>query len=224
MKDFIEDYKYNNCFWKKSGTLYNHSQAKFYEYVSVGDMFKALAGGINILCSTINEIPNLYKQPKEKRRTRGEGIFVIIECFMMLKEELRKFGKHAEYLAKKIMERNDSFQSKKLAVKMCDDCYNQYQKELDKLSKVKTSYFDSLNKIIEYYLNHKSANKLKSNKVINELKNKKKLIGIKKDEYKKQIEIVETARVEYMEIQGNIFASEEELERECIYFNLSIVL
>ena len=34
-------------------------------------------------------------------------------------------------------------------------------------------------------------------------------------EYKKQIENVESARVEYMELQVNIFVSEEELEREC---------
>ena len=30
-----------------------------------------------------------------------------------------------------------------------------------------------------------------------------------------QIEKVENSRVEYMEIQGNIFASQEELEKEC---------
>ena len=88
-------------------------------------------------------------------------------------KNLKNLAKMLGYLSKKIMERNDSFQSKKAFVKMCEDCHNVYQKELDKLSKAKDSYFDSLNKTIEYYLNQKSLNKLKSNKVINELQNKK---------------------------------------------------
>ena len=29
MEDYIEDYKYNNCFWKKSGVLYTHSDLKY---------------------------------------------------------------------------------------------------------------------------------------------------------------------------------------------------
>ena len=215
MEDYIEDYKYNNCFWKKSGVLYNHARAKFSEYLSVGAMFKALAKGIRVLCETINNIPSLYKPSENKKCTRGDGILIIIECFQILNDEFRKFGKHIESLTKKIIEKNDAFQSKREAVKMCDDYNNIYQKELEKLSKTKNAYFDSLNKTIEYYLNHKFSNKLKNNKVINELENKKKIINIKKMEYKKQIEKVETARVEYMDLQGNIFASEEELERDC---------
>ena len=42
MEDYVEDYKYNNCFWKKSGVLYNHAELKFKEYMSVGEMFQAL--------------------------------------------------------------------------------------------------------------------------------------------------------------------------------------
>ena len=37
----------------------------------------------------------------------------------------------------------------------------------------------------------------------------------KKIDYKKQIEEVEKCRVDYMELQGNIFASEDEFERDC---------
>ena len=101
MKDFIEDYKYNNCFWKKSGTLYNHSQAKFNEYLSVGEMFKALANGINILCESINNIPSLYKPSEEKMSTRGAGILVIIKCFKILNEEFKKFSKNVGIFIKK---------------------------------------------------------------------------------------------------------------------------
>ena len=43
MKDYVEDYKYNNCFWKKSGVLYEHSDSKFKEYMSIGQIFKYMS-------------------------------------------------------------------------------------------------------------------------------------------------------------------------------------
>ena len=43
MKDYIEDYKYNNCFWKKSGVLYAHSESKFNEFMSIGYIFDTMA-------------------------------------------------------------------------------------------------------------------------------------------------------------------------------------
>ena len=72
-----------------------------------------------------------------------------------------------------------------------------------------------MNKTIEYYLAQKAANKIGNGKIDKELENRKNILKSKKMDYKKQIENVEKARVEYMEFQGNIFASEEEFEREC---------
>ena len=93
--------------------------------------------------------------------------------------------------------------------------FKKYQNELTKLSQVKKSYFDTVNKTIEYYLIQKSSNKMGNGKIMAELENKKNGLKNKKLEYKKQIEKVENERVNYMEFQGNIFASEEEFEREC---------
>ena len=72
-----------------------------------------------------------------------------------------------------------------------------------------------MNKTIEYYLAQKAANKIGNGKIDKELENRKNILKSKKMDYKKQIENVEKSRVEYMEFQGNIFASEEEFEREC---------
>ena len=87
---------------------------------------------------------------------------------------------------------------------MCDDFYKSYQGELNKLSSIKKVYFDTTNKAIETCLNIKYSNK--SNKKNKEelIKNKKQIIQ-KKEDYKAQIDIVEKSRVEYMEVQGNIF-------------------
>lgn len=215
MEDYVEDYKYNNCFWKKSGVLYNHAELKFKEYMSVGEMFQALSKGILALCNNMDKVPNLYKPSDDQNSTRGNGITVIINCIKALNNEFRKLSKNVNTIATNILEKLDSYQSKKVATKMCDDCYKKYQNELTKLSQVKKAYFDVMNKAIEYYLIQKAANKLSNSKIAAELDNRKNAVKNKKLEYKKQIENVEKARVEYMDFQGNIFASEEELEREC---------
>ena len=215
MEDYIEDYKYNNCFWKKSGVLYNHGESKFKEYLSIADMLQAIAKSINNACGTIEKVPSLYKQSDDKNSTRGEGILVILHCIKVLNIELKKLSKNINSIATVIFEKNDSYQSKKQATKMCDDCYKKYQNELTKLSQVKKIYFDTMNKTIEYYLSQKIANKIRNGKIDKELENRKNILKSKKMDYKKQIENVEKARVEYMEFQGNIFASEEEFEREC---------
>ena len=215
MEDYIEDYKYNNCFWKKSGVLYNHGESKFKEYLSIADMFQTIAKSISTACGTIEKVPSLYKQSDDKHSTRGEGILVILHCIKVLNMELKKLSKNINSLATVIFEKNDSYQSKKQATKMCDDCYKKYQNELTKLSQVKKIYFDTMNKTIEYYLTQKAANKIRNGKIDKELENRKNILKSKKMDYKKQIENVEKARVEYMEFQGNIFASEEEFEREC---------
>ena len=215
MEDYIEDYKYNNCFWKKSGVLYNHGESKFKEYLSIADMFQAIAKSISNACGTIEKVHSLYKQSDDKNSTRGEGILVILHCIKVLNIELKKLSKNINSIATVIFEKNDSYQSKKQATKMCDDCYKKYQNELTKLSQVKKIYFDTMNKTIEYYLSQKIANKIRNGKIDKELENRKNILKSKKMDYKKQIENVEKARVEYMEFQGNIFASEEEFEREC---------
>ena len=214
MEDYIEDYKYNNCFWKKSGVLYTHGESKFKEYMSIGDMFQTISKGISTLVGTLEKVPSLYK-PSDEKSTRGNGISVILHCIKILTSEFKKFGKNINTIANNILEKEDSYQSKKQATKMCDECYKKYQNELTKLSQVKKSYFDTVNKTIEYYLIQKSSNKMGNGKIMAELENKKNGLKNKKLEYKKQIEKVENERVNYMEFQGNIFASEEEFEREC---------
>ena len=213
MEDYVEDYKYNNCFWKKSGVLYNHAESKFKEYMSVGEMFQYIGKILNTFCSSLNSVPNIYKQ-SDSTSTRGKGISVVINCIKLLNNESRRLLKEINTIAAKIVEKKLSYDSKKEAIKMCDEYYKSYQGELNKLSSLKKVYCDTTNKAIESCLNIKYSNKSnKKNK--EELNNKKKQIIQKKEDYKNQIDEVERSRVEYMEVQGNIFASEEELEREC---------
>ena len=215
MKDYVEDYKYNNCFWKKSGVLYEHSDSKFKEYMSIGQIFKYMSKKIFKLSEKFGGLKKMYAKPKEPNYTRENGIEVILSSITIIKNEFHKLAIGLGDLARKIIEREDAYKSKAEPTKMCDDAYKKYDNELIKLSNVKKSYFDTMNKVVESHLNQKYSKKGESNKAKQELNNKLKQLAKKKEEYKQEIELVEKLRTDYMEEQGNIFADKEELEREC---------
>ena len=211
----MEDYKYNNCFWKKSGVLYEHSDSKFKEYMSIGQIFKYMSKKIFKLSEKFGGLKKMYAKPKEPNYTRENGIEVILSSITIIKNEFHKLAIGLGDLDRKILEREDAYKSKAEPTKMCDDAYKKYDNELIKLSNVKKSYFDTMNKVVESHLNQKYSKKGESNKAKQELNNKLKQLAKKKEEYKQEIELVEKLRTDYMEEQGNIFADKEELEREC---------
>jgi len=215
MKDYVEDYKYNNCFWKKSGVLYEHSDSKFREYMSVGYIFQKMSNEIYRLSEFLGKLNKVYEKPKEPNYTREDGIQVILSTIKMVKNDFNKLAVNLGEIARKILEKKDTYESKIEPMKMCDEAFKKYDNELNKLSNVKKSYFDTMNKVVETYLNQKYSKKGESAKSKQELNNKLKNLEKKKEEYKLEIENVEKLRAEYMEEQGNIFADKEELEREC---------
>ena len=210
MEDFVEDYKYNNSFWMKSGLLYSHAEKKFQEYLSVGNMMESFSNIFNYFYDEINKIPSLYKRPDDEQSTRYNGINVLINFIKKLADNVKTLKFELEKLSKNIFEKELAYESKKGAMDMCEKDHKNYKDALIKLKTNKENYFDSINKAIEVYLVSKLKGKDKKNnqKNLNDIENKRK-------EYKAQIEKVEEIRVTYMKIQGNIFASEEELEREC---------
>ena len=215
MKDYVEDYKYNNCFWKKSGVLYEHSDSKFKEYMSVGTIFQKMSNEIYRLSELFGKLNKLYYKPNEPNYSREDGIQVVLSSIKIIKNEFHKLAVNLGELARKILEKKETYESKIEPMKMCDEAYKKYDNELNKLANVKKSYFDTMNKVVETYLNQKYSKKGESNKSKQELNNKLKTLEKKKEEYKQVIDNVEKLRAEYMEEQGNIFADKEELEREC---------
>ena len=213
MKDYVEDFKYNNCFWKKSGVLYTHAKTKFDEFMNVGEIFKTLRKAVK---NFIIELDSIQKF-EVTDSTRGKGIIAFIEIIGQINKELKKIHKNLEIINKAFKDKNESYLSKNEVVKMSDENYKKYQNEIDKLVSKKNQYTDAMNKAIEYFLNVKVFQKRAtiSNKAQKELNDKKSLVEQKKNIYKKQIEEVELARVEYMEVQGNVFSSVEIFEKEC---------
>ena len=210
MEDYVEDYKYNNSFWMKSGLLYSHAEKKFQEYLSIGKMINSFSIICNNFYEELLKIPNLYKMADEEKSTRYCGIKVLIDYINQIAQCMKNLKKETEKIAKNIFEKEYAYDSKKEVMDMCDKDHKNYKEALIKLKLNKENYFDSINKAIELHLIAKFKGKEKqiNQKNKNEIENRRK-------EYKLQIEKVEEIRVEYMKIQGNIFASQEELERDC---------
>ena len=214
MEDYVEDYKYNNCFWKKSGLLYSHSDSKYDEFMSIGTIFQKLKPKIFEFSEFLGTIDKYYKKPDEPNYSRGDGIQVILSSIKRIKDELVKLSEVIEELSGKILEKKDTYESKKPAAKMCDEAFKKFDSELAKLKGIRKSYVDSINKVVESHLNQKYSKKGENSKAKAELQAKMKVLEKKKLEYKTVLENVEFYRADYMEEQGNIFAVKEELERE----------
>ena len=215
MKDYIEDYKYNNCFWKKSGVLYAHSESKFNEFMSIGYIFDTMAKKMKEISDMFGVLNKKYVKPKEPNYTRENGIEVILNSFKILKSEFKKLSSSLGDIAKNILDKEESYKSKKEPTQMCDNAHYNYQNGINKLTSVKKSYFDAMNKVVELFLNQKFSKKGENTKSKQELQNKLQLLTKKKEDYKKEIDELERLRAEYMIEQGNIFADREEQEREC---------
>ena len=214
MEDYVEDYRYNNCFWKKSGQLYTHSDNKFYEFMSIGEVFQKMSNDIYRLAESFGELKKLYKKPNEPEYTREKGINVIFYTIKLIKNEFLKLSQKIGEIANKIIEQKEIYESKNEPTRMCEEAFKKYDDELKKLTNVQKSYFDTMNKVVEIFLNIKYGKKGENSKAKADLKNKMKSLEKKKEEYKIEIEKVESLRAEYMEEQGNIFASKEEYEKD----------
>ena len=88
MEDYVEDYKYNNCFWKNSKLLYDHSEKKFQQYMSVGEIFNNMAKSLNTFCNDLDTVPDLLKDSDDNSSTRFKG---IQELLIIIKQTNTKF-------------------------------------------------------------------------------------------------------------------------------------
>ena len=214
MDDYVEDLNYNNCFWMKSGILYSHANSKFEEYQSVGLIFKTFANGIKTFYETLQKLPSLYKV-SDSDSTRSKGISVILDIIKRMSESYKTLYNEIILLSQNIEDKNVSFESKKEYLDICEEDHKKYETEIDQLKKKKEIYFETVNKAIESYLLSISRNIIYKYKGGIELKPKVTFAQKRREEYKKQISVVEERRVNYMKIQGNIFADQEQFEREC---------
>ena len=150
---------------------------------------------------------------KPDNSTRSQGIKALLGYFKRLSKSFITFTESFNKISNEILDKQAGYSSKLDYEKQCDINLKKYKESLKELDNKKKSYYESINKAIEYHLSHlnKSSNKNKD-------KNKDKYkenVAKKKNEYLAQVKEVENIRVEYIELQGHLFAIIEEFERNC---------
>ena len=214
MEDYVEEYKYSDCFWGNQKTLYTHSDNKLRQFISIGKIIQKLSQDIFGLQRNLNKFEDLYKKPDEPNYSREDGIETFFSCIKVLTNEFNKFAKILDKIYNEINIKKDVYESQRDVENMRDEACNKYNHELDNLNDIKKSYFDSINNYVEAFLN-KTYNKKENSKMKHDLENKLKIVETKKKEYTEKIEEVERLRLEYMDIQGNLFAVKQDFEIGC---------
>ena len=214
MEDYVEEYKYSDCFWGNQKTLYTHSDNKLRQFISIGKIIQKLSQDIFGLQRNLNKFEDLYKKPDEPNYSREDGIEAFFSCIKVLTNEFNKFAKILDKIYNEINIKKDVYESQRDVENMRDEACNKYNHELDNLNDIKKSYFDSINNYVEAFLN-KTYNKKENSKMKHDLENKLKIVETKKKEYTEKIEEVERLRLEYMDIQGNLFAVKQDFEIGC---------
>jgi hypothetical protein len=133
---------------------------------------------------------------------------MLLDYFERISNCLNTLNENVRRISKDFFDKNFGYESKIKYEKDCDVKLKNYQDALNKLSDKRKNYFDSINKAIEYHLTHK--NKSGKNREKNKIE-----VNKKRNEYKEQIKLVEEIRVDYLDLQGHVFAIMEEFERDC---------
>ena len=148
MEDYVEDFKYNNCFWQKSKILYEHAEKKFKEYMSVGNIFGNMAKSLNTLCSAFDKIPTLLIDSNDNS-SRFKGIKELLIIIGQINSKFKQLFTHLNKLSKEILEKQFCYNSKKDALSLCENSYNEYANKLNELNNKNKNYTEAINKAVE---------------------------------------------------------------------------
>ena len=232
MDYYVEDLSYYKNFWNKSGLLLYHFSDKFSEFQSLGNIFKRLANlsgefSENILkAKQIANNLDISKANKKKKNiekieqenfyiplqnqdnsTRSVGIKALFNYFDRLSKSFNYLKDAFMKISNDIMDKKNAKDTIFIHAKYSEERLNNYKNALDKLSKKRESYCDSINKAIEFHLSHLKKNK-KNDKHKEEIRKKG-------NEYLSEIKLTEEKRVEYIVQYGHYLSSMEEFEKNC---------
>ncbi len=213
MENYIEDYSYENCFWDNVDFLYEHSNLKFNEYLSIGQLNYNLADSLLKFSQHLNKIKNDFvPYKKNDTSSRGNAIQGFLKFITKIINNLEDFAKNLEGIFNRIEEKKSSYESKNQVKILCKENLEKYESCRKSINSKKIAYYESVDQAIEQHLYDLKKNETKnSSETINKIEICKK----KKEEYKEQLLKTEQYRIEYIELQRNILGSEEEFERDC---------
>ena len=244
MQQYEEDLSFNKNFWMKTSVLYDHLAQKFAEFISIGKIFEKLnllieefsselsvakkkcevSDVVKLISLWIDDVdlnePNKTKKKKidfipknlyiplktEDNSSRSKGINMLFDYFDRLINCLNSFNNNLEKISTSIKDKLFNYKTTMSQKKECDENFKKYNDSLIKLKEIKLKYYDSVTYAIKHHLSGKKKDEEKKNILA---------IDEKRKEYKEQVKLVEANRVEYLGLQGHVFALMDQFERDC---------
>ena len=210
--DFILKFNYKNSFWENTDILYQHTKNRMEEYSNISNLFEALSSSINNFSESLFLNTKLIK-PIETQyiSTRFNTIEKFVNFINKIIENLKIFSRQLKEFSKSMNEKIEAYKNKVDFEKLCQTNYNKFNECMKKLDLRKDIYNESVDYLIETFLN----NKYRDFKTPIDLKPKIENSIKKKKEYKEEVKNCDDARIEYIKIQRNIIDGEQEYDIEC---------
>ena len=205
--NFLQKYHYSNSFWENSDVLFNHSRNRMKEYEQFSDKILNISKIINNFSDSLlnASIPEENPEKDDYISTRTNAISCYLKFINKLALLLKSLYKNYEGVASVMKDKMDAYKSRDQFEIICNNNFDNYKTQLNKVNKCKQAYKESAESLVESFLNFK----YKDAKYENEINSKKELMYKKENEYKAEVKKCEDIRNDYITIQRQILDDEE---------------
>ena len=205
--NFLQKYHYSNSFWENSDVLFNHSRNRMKEYEQFSDKIVNISKIINNFSDSLlnASIPEENPEKDDYISTRTNAISCYLKFINKLALLLKSLYKNYEGVASVMKDKMEAYKSRDQFEIICNDNFDNYKTQLNKVNKCKQAYKESAESLVESFLNFK----YKDAKYENEINSKKELMYKKENEYKAEVKKCEDIRNDYINIQRQILDDEE---------------
>lgn len=205
--NFLQKYHYSNSFWENSDVLFNHSRNRMKEYEQFSDKIVNISKIINNFSDSLlnASIPEENPEKDDYISTRTNAISCYLKFINKLALLLKSLYKNYEGVASVMKDKMDAYKSRDQFEIICNNNFDNYKTQLNKVNKCKQAYKESAESLVESFLNFK----YKDAKYENEINSKKELMYKKENEYKAEVKKCEDIRNDYITIQRQILDDEE---------------
>ena len=205
--EFLQKYHYSNSFWENSDVLFNHSRNRMKEYEQFSDKIVNISKIINNFSDSLlnASIPEENPEKDDYISTRTNAISCYLKFINKLALLLKSLYKNYEGVASVMKDKMDAYKSRDQFEIICNNNFDNYKTQLNKVNKCKQAYKESAESLVESFLNFK----YKDAKYENEINSKKELMYKKENEYKAEVKKCEDIRNDYINIQRQILDDEE---------------
>ena len=207
--DFLQKYHYSNSFWENSDVLFNHSRKRMEEYSHFSEKIRDITNLINKFADSLLNMTKLENEPdKDSMSTRTFAINNFIKFINKIAKCLKTLCSNYKEIVSVMNDKMLAYKSRQNFEKFCNDNFNKYKENLNKVNLKRKAYKESAESLVESFLNYK----FKDAKYQSELYPKIDILDKKENEYKEEVKKCEETRNDYILVQRQILDDEEKFD------------